>query len=213
MVEFLNAQIRPAEVLAVELRRFHGGGLRTLAPIVFGQTEETIDQKSVGMAKPRQLWDEARLLDAPVLTTDEAAAATTKAVVEWMKVKADRIAFNDAPSYGSATAEIDVGSETIGLMRLWTDGRVAISFAQLKLTPAFADLAARQELLDRHAVLPGQATRPDAIEKQTTIRLAGISADAGASFLAIRDWAAKRLRGTQGAQDRPRSWSGARRTQ
>ena len=200
VVEFLNAQMRPAEVLAVELRQFHGGGLRTLAPIVFGQTQETIDQKSGGIAEPRRLWDEARLLDASVLTTDAAVAATAKAVFDWMKGKGDRVAFNDAPSYGSATAEFDVGSESIDLMRLWTDGGVAISFAQLKLTPAFADPSAREELLDRLATLPGQTIRPDAIEKQTTISLAGISADAGAAFLAIMDWAAKRLRGDRGAQ-------------
>jgi hypothetical protein len=56
VVEFLNAQMRPAEVPAVELRQFYGGGLRTLAPIVFGQTQETIDQKSGAPMKPRRLW-------------------------------------------------------------------------------------------------------------------------------------------------------------
>jgi hypothetical protein len=66
------------------------------------------------------------------------------------------MAFNDAPTYGSATAEFDLGSETISLMRLWTDGGIAISFAELKLTSAFAELAARQELLD-----PCWVIRPD----------------------------------------------------
>jgi hypothetical protein len=67
--------------------------------------------------------------------------------------------------------EIDIATESISFMRLWTDGGTAISFAQLRLTPAFADLAARQELLDRLATLPGQTIRADAIDKQTTIRL------------------------------------------
>jgi hypothetical protein len=80
-------------------------------------------------------------------------------------------------------------------MRLWTDGGMAISFAQLKLTPAFAELATRQELLDRLAALPGQTIRVDAIEKQTTIRLAALKADAGASFLAIMDGVVAKLRG------------------
>ena len=195
VVEFLNAQMRPAEVLAVELRMFQGGGLRTLAPILYGQTQETIDQKSSGGARPRRLWDEARFLDAPTLAADPATAGTAKAIIAWMNAKADRVVFNDAPNYGSATAEVDVGSQSCGLARMWTDGGVTVSFAQLKMTPAFAELGARQELVERLAVLPGQTIRPDAIEKQTTIRLAAISGDGGASFLAIMDWVVEKLRG------------------
>ena len=195
VVEFLNLQMRPAEVLAVELRQFEGGGLRTLAPIVFGQTQETLDQKSPASAKPRRLWDETRFLEAQPFSADPAAAATAKAVIGWMRTKADRLIFNDAPAYGSATAEFDVGSEAIPLMRSWTDGGIIISFAELKRTPAFAELAARQELLDRLVKLPGQTLRPDAIERQTTIRFSGVSGDKGASFLAIMDWVVERLRG------------------
>src|SRR5581483_2062748 len=38
IVEFLNGQMTPAEVLALELRQFEGEGLKTLVPIVYGQT-------------------------------------------------------------------------------------------------------------------------------------------------------------------------------
>ncbi|MCJ2135802.1 hypothetical protein MKK69_17370 [Methylobacterium sp. J-026] len=34
VVEFLNRQMQPAEVLAVELRQYEGQGLKTLVPIV-----------------------------------------------------------------------------------------------------------------------------------------------------------------------------------
>ena len=40
IVEFLNEQMNPAEVLAVELRQYVGQGLRTLVPQVVGQTAE-----------------------------------------------------------------------------------------------------------------------------------------------------------------------------
>lgn len=61
VVEFLNVQMRPAEVLAVELRQYQGQGLRTLVPIVLGQTQEAIDLKSgAASAKPRRRWDEAQ---------------------------------------------------------------------------------------------------------------------------------------------------------
>jgi hypothetical protein len=52
----------------------------------------------------------------------------------------------------------------------------------------------------RLAALPGQTIRPDAVDEQTTIRLAALKADAGASFLAIMDGAAARLRGALAAQ-------------
>jgi hypothetical protein len=48
IVEFLNEQMDPAEVLAVELRQFLGGGVKTLAPRVLGQTAAAERQKAMG---------------------------------------------------------------------------------------------------------------------------------------------------------------------
>jgi hypothetical protein len=66
----------------------------------------------------------------------------------------------------------------------------------LKRTPGFAAPAARQELMDGLNAIPGVTIRPDAIEKQSTIRLASLSADQGASFLKVMDWVVEELRGT-----------------
>jgi hypothetical protein len=93
------------------------------------------------------------------LAAESAVAATAKAVIAWMKANADRLAFNDAPRFGSVAAEFDVGLETCALMRPWKEGRVAICFSQLRLTPAFVELADRQELLNRLNALPGQASK------------------------------------------------------
>jgi len=196
VVEFMNVQMRPAEVLAVELRQYQGGGLRTLAPIVLGQTQEAIEQKSGASAKPRRLWDEPRILEALSAAGDPAVAATATALIAWMRAKADRVVFNDAPSYGCIAAEFNVGSEPCMPIRVWTDGGVPISFSQLKRTHAFAAAAARQELMDRLNAIPGVTIRPDAVEKQSTIRLATLSPDQGASFLEVMGWVVDKLRGT-----------------
>jgi hypothetical protein len=74
------------------------------------------------------------------LAAESAVAATAKAVIAWMKANAD-------------------GLETCALMRFWTDGGVALCFSQLRLTPAFAELVDRQELLNRLNALPGQASK------------------------------------------------------
>ncbi|MBD0327704.1 MAG: hypothetical protein ICV68_14800 [Pyrinomonadaceae bacterium] len=56
IVEFLNRQMNPAEVLAIEIRQFASGGdgaIRTLVPRVIGQTEEARDAKSAPRSPSR----------------------------------------------------------------------------------------------------------------------------------------------------------------
>lgn len=52
IVEFLNTQMSPAEVLALELRHYTGQGLRTLVPRLFGRTAEA-ERRKIGTVKPR----------------------------------------------------------------------------------------------------------------------------------------------------------------
>src|SRR5690606_6092793 len=55
VVEFLNEQMDPAEVLAIEVRQFVGKGLKTLVPQLFGQTETARGKKdSKGKQRSRQ---------------------------------------------------------------------------------------------------------------------------------------------------------------
>jgi hypothetical protein len=57
IVEFLNRQMTPAEVLAVEIRQFASGRespVRTLVPRVIGQTEQAREAKS--RSRPKHRW-------------------------------------------------------------------------------------------------------------------------------------------------------------
>ena len=58
VVEFLNAQMDPAEVLALEIEQFVGSGHRTLVPRIVGQTAEAERRKGAGLTPSRQ-WDDA----------------------------------------------------------------------------------------------------------------------------------------------------------
>ena len=48
IIEFLNSQMDPAEVLGVEIRQYVGQGIRTLVPRVIGQTAEAEQRKKIG---------------------------------------------------------------------------------------------------------------------------------------------------------------------
>ena len=61
IVEFLNTQMDPAEVLAVEISQYVAKGLRTLVPRVMGQTEEAQRKKASGTRISKQ-WDEPMFL-------------------------------------------------------------------------------------------------------------------------------------------------------
>ena len=58
IIEFLNAQMDPAEVLGLEIKQYVGEGLQTLVPRVIGQTAEAEKKKSTGRSAGRR-WDEA----------------------------------------------------------------------------------------------------------------------------------------------------------
>ena len=61
IVEFLNEQMDPAEVLAVEIKQYVGGDLKTLVPRVVGQTAEA--QLQAGRFRHRKAqWDEPSFL-------------------------------------------------------------------------------------------------------------------------------------------------------
>jgi hypothetical protein len=53
IVEFLNEQMSPAVVLALELRHFTGGNIKTLVPVVFGQTQRAVQEKKVSSARSK----------------------------------------------------------------------------------------------------------------------------------------------------------------
>jgi len=62
IVEFLNQQMDPAEVIAVELRQYVGqGDMKTLVPRVFGRT--AVAEVRKGTTQSRQ-WDESSFLSA-----------------------------------------------------------------------------------------------------------------------------------------------------
>src|SRR5215212_10464542 len=57
VVEFLNQQMDPAEVLAVEIKQYAGQGMKTLVPWVVGQTAEA-QRKKGGPTRETRQWDE-----------------------------------------------------------------------------------------------------------------------------------------------------------
>ncbi len=146
VVEFLNLQMQPAEVLAIELRQYQGAGLRTLVPMVIGQTEAALQGKSTSSALPKRQWDEAAILAKLGESLDEGGTAIARKLVDWMKRRATRVVFNTNPSWGSIGASFSRdGIELIPLV-LWTDTKVCVQFQYMIGKPVVGEPGFREEL-------------------------------------------------------------------
>jgi hypothetical protein len=88
VVEFLNKQMNQAEVLALELSQFEGeGGLKTLVPKLYGQTEEAKQKKS-SSAYDRDLmrrWNKDRVYDELNQRFGPELVSVAQKLAHWME--------------------------------------------------------------------------------------------------------------------------------
>ena len=71
-------------VLAVEIRQYAGGNLRTLVPRVMGQTSESLTRKTTGTRGTKQ-WDEPTFFAELTRRTSEEEARVAKRILDWAK--------------------------------------------------------------------------------------------------------------------------------
>ena len=170
IVEFLNEQMDPAEVIAVELRQFVGEGVRTLVPRVFGQTASATQKKTAG-ASERKHWDDVSFFadakEKQGLTDSQ--LNTIRRLYECSKVNADEIGWGtgkDRGSFNPKFARICVRS----LYTVFSDGRLVLNLNWLRE--------------------PAAMQYRDAIKREI-LKIPGLSLPDDPRFpsISLRDWA------------------------
>ena len=148
IVEFLNEQMDPAEVLAIEVRQYLGENLKTLVPRVIGQTQEAI-QKKKGSPVIRQ-WDEASFFTEIKNKRGEHESKAAKNILEWANKNASSIWWGKGKVTGSFVPIYDTSNQIhYQLFAVFTSGTVQIYFATYQKRPEFETEEKRLELLDR----------------------------------------------------------------
>lgn len=84
VVEFLNRQMDPAEVLAVEIKQFVDPAqrLKTLVPTVIGQTVVALTKRSGGTGKKQDITEE-EFLEVVSSEGSSIRLAAAKAIIKW----------------------------------------------------------------------------------------------------------------------------------
>lgn len=186
MVEFMNRQMNPAEVLAVEIRQFAAHDLQMYMPRIFGNTVNT-QQKS--QFTPRKIWNEDLFFDELCRRTDLSCAAVARAILDWANQRL-------LVYWGKGSRDGSFGGTFIGsnskhyIFAVYTYGTIEIYFQWLKHRPPFDDRAKRIEFFDRLDKAVGLKFPADAIERRPSIRLSIlVPPETLSSFLAVMDWA------------------------
>jgi hypothetical protein len=161
IVEFLNEQVRPAEVLAVEVKQYAGEGLRTLVPRVHGKTAAA--EQTKGREKPP--WDADSFFDEIEAQTSANTRRLARRIYDWSREQGFRVTWSPGASAGG----FFVGAGDQKLFKVTVGGRFWTRCAYYDAVVAEGDWGDLQEKLaslgltvpdDRTSAREPQATLP-----------------------------------------------------
>ncbi len=185
IVEFLNLQMDPAEVLAVEIKQYVGEERRTLVPRVIGQRAKAVPAK--------RKWDQASFFDALQSRRGPDDATVARRILEWAISGGLRIWWGEGAKDGSFFPVVDYQGRGHTLIAVWTYGRVEVQFQHMG-HPPFDDESKRLDLLRRLNQIPGASIQEDAISRRPSIPLSVLGDEnCLKQFLAALDWAVQEI--------------------
>ncbi|TAG93206.1 MAG: hypothetical protein EAZ09_22980 [Oscillatoriales cyanobacterium] len=141
VVEFLNEQMDPVEVLALEIKQYVSeDGLRTLVPRVIGQTAEA-QQKKSSATRERRRWDESSFFAELKARRGAEEAQTAREIYLWAKTQEPEVQINwgTGDIYGGfAVLLLQKGRKSYQLFTVDIAGRMEISAHNYGSQPPFS---------------------------------------------------------------------------
>ncbi len=189
VVEFLNEQMDPAEVLALQVRQYVGEGRKTLVPTVLGLTAQAQQKKS--SSRPSRTWDEASFF-TEAESTDPEAAPILRRLFSWARESGLGLEFGTGVNRGSFYPHIiysDGSGKWHQTFAAWTDGYIETQFQHLGNGLAFRDEAMRAELMRRLNAIPGIDLPTDHIARRPKFHCTVLADEAAMQeFLDVMNW-------------------------
>lgn len=192
VVEFLNGQMNPAEVIAIEVRQYVGPGMKTLVPRVIGQTAEVEARKGRRAARGTRQWDIESIVAELESNRSSAEARVARELHDWVLERGWRPTFGKGAVDGSFSPVL----EPVGIehepFAVYSSGRIEIQFHWL-LRPPFDDDDMKREFVRCLNEIPGVSFGDDVITRRPRIALALIAENPAAldGFKQALVWAEK----------------------
>jgi hypothetical protein len=187
IIEFLNGQMDPAEVLGVEVRQYVGRDSKVLVPKVVGLTAKAETTKAV---RASRAWDRESLLATLESNRNPVEAEAARRTLDWCEDRGLRLKWGTGPERGSCSPKLHRDGTVYNLMSIWTDGGIQIQFSSMGSRP-FDALEQRRAFADRLAAIDPSIVFTDdqLLNRWPTVRLHQIVRGDGMDrFLEAWDW-------------------------
>ena len=166
--------------------QFSGQGLRTVVPMVFGQTQEAAAKRA---SAPSARWTEERYLEKIDEKFSEQEAAVARSVLNWMKGSGLPLVWGTGRENGSVYPLLRLQGVTINPAYISTEGKIWLQLGLLKGRPVFNDAEVRRELLGRFGMVIGSNFKEQDIERSPSLSFATIAADPEGAEKVVRAFA------------------------
>ena len=168
IIEFLNEQMSPCEILGMEIKQFLGQNLKTLVPRVIGSTVNAKNQKAVKTNSVGIQWNEEKFFEE-ISKKFPKHLPTFKAIYENSLELFDDIWWGNGSSTGSFIPNLQINGKFFQLFGIYTYNSVEIQFQWLKNKPPFDEQLLRKELLQKLNAALG--TNINTIDKRPGIKI------------------------------------------
>jgi len=189
IVEFLNEQMDPTEVLAFEIKQFLGkDATRTLIPRIFGQTAEAQKRKNT-FGSPLRQWDKESFLEELKVKFNENIENIASKILDWAKEKNIRLWWGKGSIHGSCYLMFDYNDTAFYTISIWTYGKLDVQFAMIGKYPPFNNLDIRKEFINKLNIIDNIEIHKDSYDRFPSIELK-IFKDSKIldQFLKVIDW-------------------------
>jgi hypothetical protein len=189
VTEFLNKQMKPAEVLAIEIKQYIGQNAKTLVSRVIGQTAE---KKA---ATEKKQWDEASFFQSLTEKSGSEDAEVAGKILKWARDGMLKIKWGEGSVHGMFQPLIDHNGSIHHTISVWNYGKMQIEFAYSKREPPFDNEAKRQEFRERLNRIQNVSIPTDKIGGEPPIELSIFHDDAKLKqLLEILDWVIQEIK-------------------
>ena len=175
IVEFLNEQMNPAEVLALEIKQYVGENQSTLIPRLYGQTTKTKMMKDP--SRRRRQWDEHSFLEELLDRAGQSAVDIAKSIMAWSKTNGLTLWYGKGSRLGSCFPLLDYGEYWFWTFAMWTSGSIEIQFQHMKPRPVYDDVEMRKKLRVKLNTIPRVTIPEDGVERRPSIPFSALETD------------------------------------